>query len=119
MKLKTIALISAFAVAISAAAPVGATWHGDIRSYWIAQDGSTKSMVTNSPETVMPKDMVNVIASEEAKETRAPASNSAVNAPQSRGGTPVSEPSNLLMLGLGIAGLIAGRYAAKRKRKKS
>jgi len=32
-------------------------------------------------------------------------------------GMEISEPSNLLMLGLGLLGLIAGRYAAKRRRK--
>lgn len=35
----------------------------------------------------------------------------------SGGGTPVPEPSNLLMLGLGLSGLIAGRLAARRRRK--
>ena len=37
----------------------------------------------------------------------------------STGGTQVPEPSNLLMLGLGVAGLVAGRFAARRKRKRS
>ena len=36
----------------------------------------------------------------------------------SSGGTPVPEPSNLLMLGLGIAGVVAGRMVAIRRRKK-
>jgi hypothetical protein len=34
-------------------------------------------------------------------------------------GTEIPEPSNLLMLVLGVFGLIAGRYAAKRRRKKA
>ncbi len=33
------------------------------------------------------------------------------------GGTAVPEPSNLLMLGLGVMGLIAGRMAARRRKK--
>lgn len=36
----------------------------------------------------------------------------------SREGTPIPEPSNLVMLALGIAGLVAGRYAAKKHRGK-
>lgn len=35
----------------------------------------------------------------------------------STGGTAVPEPSNLLMLGLGLAGLIAGRMVALRRKK--
>jgi len=35
------------------------------------------------------------------------------------GGIEIPEPSNLLMLGLGLLGLVAGRYAAKRRRKKT
>lgn len=31
---------------------------------------------------------------------------------------PISEPSNMLMLALGFAGLIIGRYAARKKRRK-
>lgn len=34
----------------------------------------------------------------------------------STGGTPVPEPSNLLMLGLGMAGLVAGRLVARRRK---
>ncbi len=37
----------------------------------------------------------------------------------STGGTEITEPSNILMLGLGVAGLVAGRLAARRKRKDS
>lgn len=35
------------------------------------------------------------------------------------GGIEIPEPSNLFMLGLGLLGLVAGRYAAKRRRKKN
>jgi|TARA_R110002124_G_scaffold7236_1_gene42242 hypothetical protein len=35
----------------------------------------------------------------------------------SGGGTPVPEPSGMLMLGLGLSGLVAGRLAAKRRKK--
>ncbi|SIN67119.1 PEP-CTERM protein-sorting domain-containing protein [Parasphingorhabdus marina DSM 22363] len=31
-------------------------------------------------------------------------------------GTPIPEPSNIIMLALGITGLVVGRYAAKRHR---
>jgi hypothetical protein len=37
----------------------------------------------------------------------------------SSGGTPVPEPSNVMMLGLGLAGLFAGRFVAGRRRKKT
>tara|TARA_R110000850_G_scaffold167296_1_gene292428 strand:+ start:873 stop:1199 length:327 start_codon:yes stop_codon:yes gene_type:complete len=33
-------------------------------------------------------------------------------------GTRVSEPSNVIMLGLGLVGLVAGRFIAGRRRKK-
>jgi len=36
----------------------------------------------------------------------------------SSGGTPVPEPSNMLMLSLGLAGLAAGRMAARRRKKR-
>ncbi|WP_229954293.1 PEP-CTERM sorting domain-containing protein [Parasphingorhabdus litoris] len=36
----------------------------------------------------------------------------------SSGGTPIPEPSNVMMLALGVAGLVAGRFAARKKRKK-
>lgn len=35
----------------------------------------------------------------------------------SSGGTPVPEPSNLMMLGLGLVGLIGGRLVARRRKK--
>ena len=37
----------------------------------------------------------------------------------SSGGTPVPEPSSMMMLGLGLGGLVAGRVAAKRRKKMS
>jgi len=37
----------------------------------------------------------------------------------SGGGTPVPEPSSMMMLGLGLGGLVAGRVAAKRRKKMS
>lgn len=33
-------------------------------------------------------------------------------------GTPIPEPSNIIMLALGVAGLVAGRFAARSKRAK-
>ncbi len=36
----------------------------------------------------------------------------------SSGGTPIPEPSNIIMLALGVAGLVAGRFAASSKRAK-
>ncbi len=38
-------------------------------------------------------------------------------ASSSGGGTPVPEPSSMLMLGIGLSGLVAGRLAAKRRKK--
>lgn len=36
--------------------------------------------------------------------------------PAEQDGTPIPEPSNIIMLALGITGLVVGRFAAKRHR---
>ncbi len=47
------------------------------------------------------------------------AANGSVSVPAhtEQNGTPIPEPSNIIMLALGITGLVVGRYAAKRHRK--
>ncbi len=54
-----------------------------------------------------------------AKRIRSKAVPEKTEKPEQSTGTEIPEPSNLLMLALGLAGLIAGRYAAKRRRKKA
>lgn len=46
------------------------------------------------------------------------ASTSSSSGGSSSGGTPIPEPSNMIMLALGVAGLVAGRFAARSKRAK-
>lgn len=47
---------------------------------------------------------------------RDPGSSKTSSNASNREGTPIPEPSNLGMLALGIAGLVAGRYAARKHR---
>ncbi|MEM8919351.1 MAG: PEP-CTERM sorting domain-containing protein [Pseudomonadota bacterium] len=52
---------------------------------------------------------------EEIVKSRAAASESrSVPSRTEQDGTPIPEPSNIILLALGITGLVVGRYAAKR-----
>ncbi len=98
------------------ASPAHATWHthndnegsswsssgGWHVSGWGSSGWASSSFGVKNPPSTSP---INISASSSSGGS-------------SSGGTPVPEPSNMLMLALGVAGLVAGRFAARRKRKK-
>ena len=51
-----------------------------------------------------------------AENTTTPDQVTGMAAASEQDGTPIPEPSNIIMLALGITGLVIGRYAAKRHR---
>lgn len=100
MKLiKTAVVLGAAAMAISIAAPVEANRDSSGQGY-----GDISS--NHTPAThILPG---------RAKATFS--TNASASIGNSNGGTSVPEPSNLLMLGLGVVGLIAGRLVARRRK---
>lgn len=121
MKLKTIMLVLAFTAAIIVAAPAGASWFGDISV--LRSNTHTISRISHvdiaTPSVALVKASNENLSKDTNGNSQQRVSSQENEPPRAKSGTPVSEPSNLLMLGLGIAGLIVGRYAAKRRRKKT
>lgn len=105
MKLVKPTILTAVAlIAIVATAPADATWYsygGSPNSGWTTSGGWSSSGWGSSGY---------------GGTTSSSTSTSSSSAGSSSEGTPVPEPSNLLMLALGVVGLAAGRYAARKKR---
>ncbi len=107
MKLaKLVILVGVAVISMSAAMPTKATGL-DHDGESPAVSDSTDQGLSNDPDK----------ASDTAKAGSAKATySSSESVPASS--MAISEPSNMLMLALGFAGLIIGRYAARKKRRK-
>jgi len=114
--IKTAILAASAALVFTASAPAEATWYSNNRGYWGGSSGWGSSGWA-SPG-------YGTYASSSSGSTGGSSSSSSSNGTGGVGndpplvGTPVPEPSNLLMLGLGMAGLIAGRFVARRRKSK-
>lgn len=115
MKLVKPTILTAVAlIAIVATAPADATWYsygGSSNSGWTTSGGWSNSGWGSSGWGSSGWGSSGYVGT-----TSSSTSTSSSSAGSSSEGTPVPEPSNLLMLALGVAGLAAGRYAARKKR---
>lgn len=120
--INTAILAATAALVFTASAPAEATWYSNNRGYWGGSSGWGSSG-WGSSDWGSPGYGTYTNSSSGSTGGASSSSSSSngtggvANDPP-LGVTPVPEPSNLLMLGLGMAGLIAGRIVARRRKSK-
>tara|TARA_R110002073_G_scaffold90448_3_gene213513 strand:- start:1410 stop:1766 length:357 start_codon:yes stop_codon:yes gene_type:complete len=100
---------AAAAIAFAAAVPAGATWNSDNRGSvkgWGSSGWGSSGWGSSGSS-----------GSSGSGGTTSSTGGTGSSGGSSSGGTPVPEPSNLMMLGLGLVGLIGGRLVARRRKK--
>jgi len=98
-------LAGAAALTIATGSPAGAVQESDNRG--TAKDWSDSGWATSGQDR----------APHVPGKSKGSAAGTKSAGGSSKEGTPIPEPSNLLMLMLGLAGLVAGRAAARRRKK--
>lgn len=118
--INTAILVATAALVFTASVPAEATWYSNNRGYWGGSSGWGASGWGSSDWGSPGYGIYTKSASSTVGSSSSPGSNGTggVGNDPSLGGTAVPEPSNLLMLGLGVAGLIAGRLVARRRKSK-
>ncbi len=122
MNFPKLAMLSGLAaISLVAATPAQATWYtynSNAGGGWSTSGGWHVSGWGNSGWGASGWGSSGWASSSFGGGTSSSTSTSSSSGGSSSGGTPVPEPSNMLMLALGVAGLVAGRFAARRKRDK-
>ncbi len=122
MKLiKTAALVGAAAMAIAVAVPAEATWNTSDQGYWDGRytwrSSGWKSSGWGASDYGTSNNDISGSTSEYIFSSSSNGTGGVGN-DNYPVGTPVPEPSNVLMLGLGVVGLVAGRLVARRRKSK-